>query len=225
MRSKEDDIAPGRRAGLTVKRLLDLIASAAGLIVLSPLLLAIAVLVRLLLGRPVLFRQERPGLNGVPFHICKFRSMNDSRDSNGELLPDHLRLTPFGRFLRKTSIDELPGLLNVLKGEMSLVGPRPLLMSYLDRYTAEQARRHRMRPGITGWAQVNGRQTVKFSKRLEYDVWYVNNWSIWLDLRILFLTVWRIPGGAGVISGQDVADVDDLGLSDRCEMHDARRNG
>ncbi|NEX64030.1 sugar transferase [Noviherbaspirillum galbum] len=202
-----------RRAGLAGKRAFDVCASAAGLLVLGPLLLLIALMVRLLLGSPVLFRQQRPGWHGVPFSICKFRTMNDRRDASGELLPDSERLTRFGRFLRKTSLDELPELFDVLRGKMSLVGPRPLLMAYLPRYTPEQFRRHDMRPGITGWAQVNGRQTLKFSKRLEHDVWYVDHWSFLLDLKILLMTFSRVSSGSGVISGQDVEDVDDLGLS------------
>jgi lipopolysaccharide/colanic/teichoic acid biosynthesis glycosyltransferase len=143
-----------------------------------------ALLVRLKLGPPVLFRQERPGLNGRPFTIYKFRTMTDEHDAEGHLLPDARRLTKFGRCLRSTSLDELPELFNVLKGEMSLVGPRPLLMHYLERYTPEQARRHEVRPGITGWAQINGRQTIYFSKRLELDVWYVDHVRLGLDLKI-----------------------------------------
>lgn len=173
----------------------------------------VAVLVRINLGSPVLFRQTRPGFRGNLFMMYKFRTMNDKRDSDGRLLPDTERLTPFGRFLRSTSLDELPELFNVLRGEMSLVGPRPLLREYLDRYTPEQARRHEVRPGITGWAQVNGRQNIKFSKRLEYDVWYVDHQSFVLDLKILLLTILRVMQREGVKSGQDVQEVDDLGLA------------
>jgi lipopolysaccharide/colanic/teichoic acid biosynthesis glycosyltransferase len=209
---------------MRLKRLFDFFSALIGLALLGPLLLLLALLIRLLLGAPVLFRQVRPGLHGKPFTILKFRTMHDGRDAAGHLLPDAQRLTRFGRFLRKTSLDEFPALINVLKGEMSLVGPRPLLMSYLPHYTPEQARRHHMRPGITGWAQVNGRQTLKFSKRLEYDVWYIDHWSFGLDLKILFLTLFRVSSGSGVISGQDVADVDDLGFSNAVGQRQAGRS-
>jgi len=144
------------------------------------------------MGTPVLFRQRRPGLHGKPFICYKFRTMTDSRDSDGSLLPDSERLTGFGRFLRKTSLDELPELFNVLKGDMSLVDPRPLLMQYLDRYTPEQARRHEVKPGITGWAQVNGRNALTWEEKFKLDVWYVNNRSLWLDLKIIAMTIWKI---------------------------------
>jgi len=196
-----------------LKRLFDLTITMVGLICLGPLLLMLAMLVRINLGTPIFFCQQRPGLYGKPFIMYKFRSMTDDRDAAGELLQDADRLTPFGRFLRSTSLDELPELINVLKGEMSLVGPRPLLMEYLDKYTATQSRRHEVRPGITGWAQVNGRQNVKFSKRFEYDVWYVDHQSLFLDFKILFLTFFRVLKSDGVKSGQDVKEIDDLGLS------------
>lgn len=175
-----------RRVG---KRLFDIIASAVLLIVLSPLMLVIAALVWANAGSPVIFKQVRPGLHGRPFTMYKFRTMTDARDENGRLLPDEQRLTKFGRFLRSTSLDELPELFNVLKGDMSLVGPRPLLMEYLPLYTPEQARRHEVRPGITGWAQVNGRNAISWEEKFKYDVWYVDNWSLWLDLKILFMTI------------------------------------
>lgn len=175
-----------RRVG---KRLFDVIASAVFLIVLSPLMLVIAALVWANAGSPVIFKQVRPGLHGRPFTLYKFRTMTDARDENGRLLPDEQRLTKFGRFLRSTSLDELPELFNVLKGDMSLVGPRPLLMEYLPLYTPEQARRHEVRPGITGWAQVNGRNAISWEEKFKYDVWYVDNWSLWLDLKILFMTI------------------------------------
>jgi lipopolysaccharide/colanic/teichoic acid biosynthesis glycosyltransferase len=194
------------------KRFFDLALAIPALVLLSPLLTAIAVFVHISFGSPVIFRQRRPGLCGKPFTIYKFRTMTDARDINGNLLPDADRLTSFGRFLRRTSLDELPELFNVLKGDMSLVGPRPLLMQYLPRYTAEQSRRHAVRPGITGWAQVNGRQEKLFSQRIEYDLWYIDHWSLWLDLKILLLTVIRVFARKGVIPGQDVAEVDDLGL-------------
>jgi len=148
--------------------------------------------VRVKLGAPVLFKQVRPGLGGKPFTMMKFRSMTDERDEHGNLLPDGVRLTKFGRFLRSTSLDELPGLWCVLKGDMSLVGPRPLLMEYLPLYSAEQARRHEARPGITGWAQVNGRNAISWEQKFEYDVWYVDNQSLWLDIKIIFLTLKKV---------------------------------
>lgn len=172
-----------------IKRAVDIFGAGLGLVVLSPLLLYFAWRVRRELGSPVLFRQTRPGLHGKPFELVKFRTMTDARGADGELLPDAERLTPFGRWLRSTSLDELPELWNVLKGDMSLVGPRPLRMEYLPLYTPEQARRHEVRPGITGWAQVNGRNAVSWEERFERDVWYVDNQSLWLYLRILARTV------------------------------------
>ncbi len=180
------------------KRLLDLTLAGAGLIVLSPLLLILAILVRARLGGPVLFRQERPGLGGKPFTLYKFRTMTDARGPDGAPLPDAARLTPFGRFLRSTSLDELPELWNVLVGDMSLVGPRPLLSEYLPLYTPEQARRHEVRPGITGWAQVNGRNSLSWEERFALDVWYVDRCSLWLDLRILARTALMVLRREGV---------------------------
>ncbi len=180
-----------------MKRLFDLVATIGGLLVLWPLLLLLALLVRIKLGSPVLFRQQRPGLNGEPFHILKFRTMTDARDENGELLPDADRLTPFGRFLRRFSLDELPQLFNVLKGDLSLVGPRALLMEYLPLYTPEQARRHDVKPGITGWAQVNGRNAISWEEKFKYDVWYVGHHSFWLDMKIILLTVRKVLIGEG----------------------------
>jgi sugar transferase EpsL len=174
------------------KRLLDVLLASLALLAFAPLLLCVALCVRIWLGAPVLFRQQRPGLRGQPFILLKFRTMTEARDGQGRLLPDDERLTPFGRFLRSTSLDELPELLNVLKGEMSLVGPRPLLMQYLERYTPEQMRRHDVRPGITGWAQVNGRNAITWEHKFALDVWYVKHLSCWLDLKIVALTVWRI---------------------------------
>ncbi len=181
-----------------MKRLFDLVATIGGLFVLWPLLLLLALLVRIKLGSPVLFRQQRPGLNGRPFHILKFRTMTDARDDNGELLPDAERLTPFGRFLRRFSLDELPQLFNVLRGDLSLVGPRALLMEYLPLYTPEQARRHEVRPGITGWAQVNGRNAISWEEKFEYDVWYVDHCSFLLDLKILWMTLLKVVCSEGV---------------------------
>lgn len=196
-----------------LKRVFDLLAALLLLLVLGVPMLMIGLLVRIFMGTPVIFRQVRPGLHGKLFTMMKYRTMTDARGPDGRLLPDSERLVPLGKFLRATSLDELPELLNVIKGEMSLVGPRPLLVEYLERYTPEQARRHEVRPGITGWAQVNGRQSILFSKRLELDVWYVDNWSFWLDVRILLMTLGKAVRRSDVILGQDVKDVDDLGLS------------
>ena len=181
-----------------VKRLFDIIASAAGLIVISPLLVVLAVLVRLKLGSPILFRQQRPGLGGKAFVIYKFRTMTDQRDALGHLLPDEQRLPAFGRFLRSTSFDELPELLNVLKGDMSIVGPRPLMMKYLERYSPEQARRHEVKPGITGWAQINGRNAISCEDIFKLDVWYVDNWTLWLDVKIILTSVWMVIAREGI---------------------------
>ena len=175
-----------------MKRLFDLIAAIAGLLLILPLMLLLVLMVRYKLGSPVLFRQIRPGQHGRPFNMIKFRSMTDARDAEGNLLPDADRLPPFGRFLRSSSLDELPELINVLKGDMSLVGPRPLLMQYLDRYTPEQARRHEVKPGITGWAQVNGRNAISWEEKFQLDVWYVNNRSLLLDLKILWMTLKKV---------------------------------
>lgn len=180
------------------KRLFDLMLTIPALVLLAPLLGLLALLVRWRLGSPVLFRQERPGLGGRPFTLRKFRTMRDTRDAEGNLLPDEERLTPFGLWLRRTSLDELPELVNVLCGEMSLVGPRPLLVRYLSRYSPTQARRHEVRPGLTGWAQVNGRNALAWDDRLALDVWYVDHLSLGEDLKILCLTVWIVVTRAGV---------------------------
>lgn len=180
------------------KRLFDLTAASCGLLLLWLVLLVLVVLIRAKLGYPVLFRQARPGLAGRSFTIYKFRTMTDARDANGQLLPDADRLTKFGRFLRSTSLDELPELLNVLKGDMSLVGPRPLLVQYLERYTPEQARRHAVRPGITGWAQVNGRNALTWEQKFELDVWYVDHVSFWLDVKIIVLTALKVLKREGI---------------------------
>lgn len=176
----------------SMKRLFDFTAAFFGLLLLALPLLVLMLLVRLKLGSPIFFRQQRPGLQGKPFYMVKFRTMTDERDANGELLPDSVRLTSFGRFLRSTSLDELPELWNVLKGDMSLVGPRPLLMEYLPLYSPEQARRHEARPGVTGWAQVNGRNAISWDEKFALDTWYVDNQSLWLDIKILFLTVKKV---------------------------------
>ena len=183
---------------MTTKRAFDFLLSALGLLALALPLLVLVSLVRRKLGSPVFFRQVRPGLNGEPFEMVKFRTMTNERGADGQLLPDAMRLTPFGRFLRATSLDELPELWNVLNGDMSLVGPRPLLMEYLSLYTPEQARRHVVRPGITGWAQVNGRNAISWVEKLNLDVWYVDHQSFWLDLKILFLTVKRVCQRHGI---------------------------
>ncbi|MFN3981419.1 MAG: sugar transferase [Caldilinea sp.] len=182
----------------TGKRIFDLLIALPALVLLSPLLALLALLVRVNLGAPVLFRQRRPGLHGKPFEMVKFRTMTDARNAQGALLPDAERLTAFGRFLRSTSLDELPELWNVVKGDMSLVGPRPLLMHYLPLYTPEQARRHDVRPGVTGWAQVNGRNAISWEQKFAYDVWYVDNLSFWLDVKILWLTVRKIVAREGI---------------------------
>lgn len=183
------------------KRLLDITASLFGLFLLFPVFLVVCILVKLKLGSPIFFTQERPGLNSKVFKLIKFRTMLDSTDYEGNLLSDEARLTSFGRFLRATSLDELPGLLNVLKGDMSLVGPRPLLVKYLPLYSQEQARRHNVRPGITGWAQVNGRNAISWEDKFNYDIWYVENSSMILDLKILLLTVKKVFDREGISAG------------------------
>src|SRR5690554_3722066 len=175
-----------------LKRLIDIVAAALGLMVLSPLLGVLSVLIWRNLGSPVFFRQTRPGRDGKPFQMVKFRTMLDATDKDGNPLPDDQRMTRFGSFLRSTSLDELPELWNVLKGDMSLVGPRPLLMEYLPLYSPEQYRRHEVRPGVTGWAQVNGRNALSWEDKFKLDVWYVDNRTLWLDIKILFLTVKKV---------------------------------
>ena len=181
-----------------MKRLLDCVAALFLLGALSPIIFLLVLLVAIKLGRPVLFRQLRPGKGGKPFMMLKFRTMTDARDSHDNLLPDAQRLTRFGMWLRRSSLDELPELINVLKGDMSLVGPRPLLMKYLGLYSVEQARRHEVRPGITGWAQVNGRNNLSWEEKFKLDVWYVDNRTIWLDLRILLMTLRKVIRSEGV---------------------------
>ena len=185
---------------MTAKRVIDMSIAAIGLVLTLPLMLLIALILRLTMGFPVLFKQTRPGLDGRPFAMCKFRTMNGAVDEHGRLLPDGQRLSSFGGFLRNTSLDELPELLNVLKGDMSLVGPRPLLMAYLERYTPEQARRHEVKPGITGWAQVNGlrgqtERLEKMESRVKYDLYYINNWSLGFDFMIIAMTAWAVVTG------------------------------
>jgi len=181
-----------------MQRIFDILAASVGLIVFSPVLIVVAILVGRHMGRPVLFRQVRPGLHGVPFRMVKFRSMRDAVDANGVPLSDAERLTRLGRFLRASSLDELPELWNVLKGEMSLVGPRPLLMEYLPLYSPEQARRHEVRPGVTGWAQVNGRNALSWEEKFALDLWYVENRSLWLDLKIVWMTIRKVIKRDGI---------------------------
>lgn len=182
-----------------MKRIIDLLFASIGLLILSPVILLIAIFVKSKLGSPILFKQQRPGLNGKPFYLYKFRSMSNEKNVEGTLLPDYERLTPFGIFLRKFSLDELPQLINVIKGDLSLVGPRPLLMEYLPLYTEEQAKRHLAKPGITGWAQVNGRNVITWEEKFKFDVWYVENQSLLLDIKILWLTLKKVVRSEGII--------------------------
>ena len=187
-----------------MKRLFDLISSFIGLLFLLPVIVLIVLLVRLKIGSPIFFKQARPGLNGNLFNMYKFRSMTNECDKDGNLLIDEVRLTKFGKFLRSTSLDELPGLWNVLKGDMSLVGPRPLLVEYLPLYSEKQSRRHEVKPGITGWAQVNGRNAISWDEKFDLDVWYVDNQSIWLDIKILWMTVKKVIVRDGISQSNHV---------------------
>ena len=181
-----------------IKSMLDRVFSIAALLILSPLLIIIFGLAWFRIGLPVFFTQQRPGHRGEPFGLLKFRTMTNQRDANGELLPDAQRLTPFGRWLRSSSIDELPGLLNILRGEMSFIGPRPLLMQYLPLYSLEQARRHYVKPGFSGWAQINGRNAITWEEKFRLDIWYVDNQSFWLDVRIFVITIWKVLRREGI---------------------------
>jgi sugar transferase EpsL len=203
-----------KRIGFDMKRLLDLLLVCFALLCFAPIILMLFLLVRWKLGTPVLFAQIRPGLNAQSFKMFKFRSMTDERDAQGKLLPDADRLTRFGAFLRASSLDELPGLWNVLKGEMSLVGPRPLLVAYLDRYTPEQARRHEVRPGITGWAQVNGRNAISWEEKFALDVWYVQHQSLCLDIRILWMTVGKVLRRSDISAAGNATMSEFLGSTD-----------
>jgi sugar transferase EpsL len=194
------------------KRLFDLALVLPALVLLSQLIAVAAVLAAIGVGPPILFRQQRPGMLGQAFMVIKFRTMTNARDADGKLKPDAERMSPLGRFLRMTSLDELPQLWNVVRGEMSLVGPRPLLMEYLPNYTAEQNRRHSVLPGITGWAQINGRNVTVFSERLKLDIWYVEHWSLWLDVKILARTPLNVLRSSGVKLGQPLEEIDDIGL-------------
>ncbi len=197
-----------------MRRLIDLTGASILSILLSPVLAGLALAIRFSMGRPILFRQQRPGYKGEPFEVYKFRTMNDTVDTEGELLPDEERLTKVGVFMRQLSLDELPQLWNILKGDMSFIGPRPLLMEFLRWYTPEQMRRHEVKPGVTGWAQVQGRHDIPFSKRLALDVWYVDNRSPRLDMKIVGLTFLKVLSMRGAQPAQTDAEVDDVGLHD-----------
>lgn len=186
----------GRRQ--SIKRVVDVFGSSIGLLLLFPILIVVSLIIAKQMGAPVLFRQTRPGLDGKPFEMIKFRTMRDAIDAQGNPLPDSQRLTRLGRFLRSSSLDELPELWNVLKGDMSLVGPRPLLMEYLPLYSQEQSRRHAVRPGITGWAQVNGRNAISWDEKFALDVWYVDNQSFWLDLKVVWMTIQKVARRDGI---------------------------
>ncbi len=194
---------------LALKRIMDFLVAGLGLTLASPVIGVIALLIRFTMGSPVFFRQTRPGYNEKSFDLVKFRTMTEDTDAKGGLLPDEERLTRLGGFIRSFSLDEIPQLWNVLKGELSLVGPRPLLVRYLDRYTPEQRRRHEAKPGITGWAQINGRNAITWEEKFELDVWYVDNWSLWLDVKILFKTIWKVVKREG-ISGEDQATMSEF---------------
>jgi sugar transferase EpsL len=181
-----------------LKRLFDLIAGLILLVLSAPIMIVLSIVILIRLGQPVFFKQQRPGLQGRPFYLYKFRTMSDALDEHGELLPDQVRMTGLGKMMRKTSLDELPQLVNVVRGELSFVGPRPLLMQYLERYNTEQARRHEVKPGITGWAQVNGRNAISWEEKFEFDVWYVDHRSFLLDLKILWLTLIKVVRVEGI---------------------------
>jgi sugar transferase EpsL len=199
------------------KRIFDLIVASGGLLLLSPVLLILALLIYLRLGKPILFRQTRPGYHAKLIKVYKFRSMTEAFDSQGHLLPDGERLTSFGKKLRASSLDELPELFNIILGEMSLVGPRPLLTQYLGRYTPEQARRHEVLPGMTGWAQINGRNALTWEEKFRLDVWYVDHWSFWLDLKIIFLTLWKALKREGINQPGQATAQEFMGSSDSDE--------
>lgn len=212
-------------AKVSIKRVTDVVGAATGLVVLSPVLAATALAIRLGMGGAILFQQQRPGLDGRPFGMVKFRTMSDRRNADGTLLPDADRLTRVGRFLRATSLDELPELWNVLIGDMSLVGPRPLLIAYMDRYTPEQARRHAVRPGITGWAQVNGRNAISWDEKFKLDVWYVDNRSFLLDMRILLMTIVKVLRRDGINAAEAATMPEFLGMSADAEGSTGSRAG
>jgi len=201
------------------KRLFDLVITIPSLIVLSPFMLVLAVFVRQRMGTPVIFQQMRPGYHGMPFMLYKFRTMTTATDEKGKLLPDDVRLTAFGKFLRKTSLDELPELLNILRGEMSLVGPRPLMMQYLRRYSPEQGRRHDVKPGLTGWAQINGRNALSWEQKFELDLWYVDHQSLWLDIKIIALTFWQLIKRDGISAEGHATMPEFMGTLERKDDH------
>lgn len=198
--SYESKIYTGIMGGqvFAIKRFFDFVVALVALFILSIVLGMTAIIIRLKLGSQVVFKQKRPGLHGKPFYVYKFRTMTDEKDESGKPLPDHVRLTKTGKLIRKFSLDELPQLFNVLRGDISLIGPRPLLMEYLPLYTPEQARRHEVRPGITGWAQVNGRNAISWEEKFKLDVWYVDNWTFWLDAKILFMTIMKVFKSEGI---------------------------
>ncbi len=210
-----------KKFSLLMKSILDRLIAAIALLVFSPVMLMVAIAIYLRMGGPVFFTQPRPGKNGRVFNFYKFRTMTSDCDANGDLLPDEQRLIPLGQFLRKTSLDELPQLLNVLKGDMSFVGPRPLLVRYLDRYTPEQASRHDVMPGITGWAQVNGRNSIGWDAKFKLDVSYVDNWSLWFDLKILFLTVLKVLKRDGITQEGYTTSAEFRGLLDNNQTNSA----
>jgi len=187
-----------RKMELQLKRLSDLLVGLSGLLILFLPIIIISILIKLTSGGPIFFRQARPGKDGTIFYLYKFRTMKDLRNDKGEIAPDEKRITKVGKLLRQLSLDELPELFNILKGDMSIVGPRPLLVKYLDRYSSEQARRHEVKPGITGWAQVNGRNAITWEEKFRYDLWYIDNWSLWLDIKIIFLTIIKAIKGEGI---------------------------
>lgn len=191
--------------GFILKRVFDLTFAGVLIVLLMPILIIIGVAVAANMGRPVFFQQLRAGLNGRPFYMYKFRTMTNTCDENGILLPPDERITAFGRFLRSTSFDELPELFNIIKGDMSMVGPRPLILKYLDRYTPEERRRHEVKPGLTGWAQINGRNAITWEERFALDIWYVDNHSLWLDIKIIVLTIWKVLTRQGVSSSEDIS--------------------
>jgi lipopolysaccharide/colanic/teichoic acid biosynthesis glycosyltransferase len=190
--------SPITKFNLLIKSVFDKLSAAIALLIFSPFILFVAIAIYPRMGRPIFFAQRRPGKKGKIFLLYKFRTMTNDRDDDGDLLPDLERITEIGKFVRQTSLDELPQLWNVLKGDMSLIGPRPLLVEYLERYNSEQARRHDVLPGITGWAQINGRNSISWTEKFKLDVWYVDNWSLWLDIKILFLTIWKVLKRDGV---------------------------
>jgi len=219
--SEVNNAVTAKKFSLLMKSILDKVCAAIALLVFSPVMLMVAIAIYLRMGGPIFFCQPRPGKNGRVFNFYKFRTMTSDCDANGDLLPDEQRLIPLGQFLRKTSLDELPQLLNVLKGDMSFVGPRPLLVRYLDRYTPEQARRHDVMPGITGWAQVNGRNSIGWDAKFKLDVSYVDNWTLWFDLKILFLTVLKVLKRDGITQEGYTTSAEFRGLLDNNQTSSA----